>query len=276
MSVDDADALLSQPDHRVRLADVRWYLDGRSGPEAFSTGHLPGAAYVDLDTVLAAPGSPDAGRHPLPDPETFAAGMEAAGITEDTVVIAYDDASGGTASRLVWLLRATGHTAALIDGGLQAWTAQHGPDALATGPDDVAPAPAGSFERTPVNPDWLASMEDAESAGASGQPLIDARAPERYRGDVEPVDAWAGHIPGAENVFYAKNIGEDGRFAPADALRKQYEAVGVDDSSEPIVYCGSGVNACHDLVALEAAGFHGRLYPGSWSQYSALRPEPEA
>ncbi|WP_178946130.1 sulfurtransferase [Kocuria sp. TGY1127_2] len=273
-SVEDADQLLLGSDLEVRVADVRWYLDGRSGSAAFASGHLPEATFVDLDTVLAAPATAESGRHPLPDPETFAAGMEAAGIAENTVVIAYDDASGGSASRLVWLLRATGHTATLLDGGIQAWARQHGADALETGAGDEIPAPAGSFRRTPVNPEWLATMHDAETAASDGLPLLDSRAPERYRGEVEPMDPWAGHIPGALNVFHAENIGTDGHFLAAVDLRKRFGEAGVDGDTEPIVYCGSGVTACHNLVALEAAGLHGRLYPGSWSQYSALHPEP--
>ena len=276
ISVTEADRLLAEESSHAALADVRWYLDGRSGRDAYASGHLPGAAFVDLDDVLAAPATAKSGRHPLPSMDTFAAGMEAAGFTESTTVIAYDDASGASASRLVWLLRATGHRAALLDGGLQAWTATHGEHELATGSDDVVAAPAGSFHRTPVNPEWLADMGDAVEAGRSGAPLIDSRAPARYRGETEPMDAWAGHIPGAANVFHAGNIGPEGEFLPQAAIRERFTAAGVDENTTPIVYCGcSGVTACHNLVAMEAAGLHGRLYPGSWSQYSALTPAPD-
>lgn len=275
LSVTEAQKLLADPSSPTALADVRWYLDGRSGREAYAGGHLAGAAFVDLETVLAAPATPTSGRHPLPDEETFAAGMEAAGFTEETTVIAYDDASGASASRLVWLLRATGHRAALLDGGIQAWTAARGEGSLETGDPGVSPAPAGSFARTSVDPEWLATMDDAVAAGREGQPLIDSRAPARFRGDTEPMDAWAGHIPGATNVFHAKNIGADGRFIPADEIRERFAAAGGPaEGPAPIVYCGSGVTACHNLVAMEAAGLHGRLYPGSWSQYSALTPAP--
>ena len=282
IAVDQAAELIERPDVPIRVADVRWYLNGHPGLDEYRSGHVPGAAFVDLDTVLAAPGTAETGRHPLPDAETFAAGMESAGIDDESVVIAYDDASGASASRLVWLLRATGHTAMVLDGGIQAWVEAFGQESLVEGSGDVAPADPGSFARTPVNPEWTASMEDAETAGTNGRPLIDSRAPERYRGETEPMDAWAGHIPGAQNVFHAKNIGDDGRFLSAPELRKRFEDAGVPQSTDdagtasPIVYCGSGVTACHNLVAMEAAGLHGRLYAGSWSQYSALHPAPAA
>jgi thiosulfate/3-mercaptopyruvate sulfurtransferase len=253
----------------VRVVDVRWYLDGRSGSAAYEGGHIPGAAFVDLDAVLAAPASPEEGRHPLPDPEVFARGMEAAGITDRTRVIAYDDASGATASRLVWMLRATGREGAVLDGGLQAWTEAHGRESLREGAEEVEAAEPGSFSPVAVRPGWIASMEETASAAASGDPVVDARAPERYRGETEPVDPRAGHIPGALNVFHRENIRPDGLFDSPASIARRFAEAGVAGDAEPIVYCGSGVTACHDLVALEAAGIHGRLYPGSWSQYSA-------
>ncbi|MCP3426600.1 sulfurtransferase [Rothia sp. AR01] len=253
----------------VRVVDVRWYLDGRSGAAAYERGHIPGAAFVDLDTVLAAPASPAEGRHPLPDPADFARGMEAAGITDRTRVIAYDDASGASASRLVWMLRATGRTAAVLDGGIQAWTEAHGEDALRSGPEEIAPAAPGGFTPVAVHPGWLASMEETAAAAASGEPVVDARAPERYRGETEPMDPRAGHIPGALNVFHRENVGADGLFDSPAGISRRFAEAGVAGDAAPIVYCGSGVTACHDLVALEAAGIHGRLYPGSWSQYAA-------
>lgn len=243
------------------IADVRWYLDGRSGRAAHEAGHIPGSVFVDLDAVLAAPASPEAGRHPLPDPEVFAAGMRAAGISDDSIVVAYDDAGGMSAGRLVWMLRALGLDAALLDGGLAAWDGD--PSAGA----DAPPAP-GSFTARDWPADRLATIDEA--AGDADAVVVDARAPERYRGDVEPIDPRAGHIPGAVNVPFGGNLDATGRFKPSDDLRARFEAVGVAADADVIVYCGSGVTACHDLLAIEYAGLgRPRLYPGSWSQWSA-------
>jgi thiosulfate/3-mercaptopyruvate sulfurtransferase len=245
-------------DRPVVLADVRWYLDGRSGREAYERGHLPGAVFIDLDTALAGPASPAEGRHPLPDPEVFAAAMATAGINDQDQIIAYDDAGGVVASRLVWLLRATGHDAALLDGGLTAW-----PGELTT---EVPVRPASTFTARPWPVDRLASL--AETVSWPG-PVLDARDAPRFRGDIEPVDPRPGHIPGARNLPCRDNVGADGRFLPVDELRKRFAAAGVGDAADVISYCGSGVTACHNLIALEHAGLGaGRLFPGSWSQYS--------
>ena len=241
------------------LADVRWYLDGRSGREAFDRGHLPGAVFVDLDRWLAAHGSPAAGRHPLPSPETFAEGMGRLGIGDDDIVVAYDDAGGVVAARLVWMLRVTGHDAAVLDGGLAAYD---GP--LETSSPSRPPA---VFTARPWPADRLADIDDA---GDPANVVIDARDAKRFRGEVEPVDPRPGHIPGALNVPCRANLDEQGRFLPADELRRRFTEAGVTEDSDVVSYCGSGVTACHDLLALEVAGFGpGRLYPGSWSQYSA-------
>jgi len=243
------------------IVDVRWYLDGRSGRVAYEAGHLAGSVFVDLDAVLAAPATPEAGRHPLPAPEVFAAGMRVAGISDDSVVVAYDDAGGMSAGRLVWMLRALGVDAALLDGGLAAWTGD-----LATGAG--APPAPGAFAARDWPGDRLATIDEA--AGDVGAVVIDARAAERYRGDVEPVDPRAGHIPGAVNVPFGGNLDAGGRFLAPDMLRARFAAAGVRDDTDAIVYCGSGVTACHDLLALEHAGLgRGRLYPGSWSQWAA-------
>jgi thiosulfate/3-mercaptopyruvate sulfurtransferase len=226
-------------DRPVVLADVRWYLDGRSGRAAYEQGHLPGAVFIDLDTALARPASPAEGRHPLPDPEVFAAAMVAAGINDQDQVIAYDDAGGVVAARLVWMLRVTGHDAALLDGGLTAW-----PGELTT---DVPDRPAATFTARPWPADRLATL--AETVDAAGV-VLDARDPVRFRGDAEPVDPRAGHIPGARNLPCRGNVDAGGRFLPVDQLRERFAAAGVDGSGEVISYCGSGV------------------FPGSWSQYS--------
>jgi thiosulfate/3-mercaptopyruvate sulfurtransferase len=250
----------------VVLADVRWYLDGRSGRAAYDAGHLPGAVFVDLDRWLAAHGSPADGRHPLPTAEVFAKGMAALGIGDHDTVLAYDDAGGVVAARLVWMLRVTGHDAALLDGGL---TAYDGPLEQET----AARQPA-AFSPRPWPDDRLAGIDDATDPRNL---VVDARDAARFRGETEPVDPRAGHIPGAVNVACRSNVDEDGRFLPADELRRRFEAVGVREGAPVVSYCGSGVTACHNLLALELAGFAaGRLYPGSWSQYSAQPGRPVA
>lgn len=249
----------------VRIADVRWYLDGRSGRDAFESGHLPRAVFVDLDTALAGPPSPAGGRHPLPAPEVFAAGMAGAGISNGTTVIAYDDAGGTVAARLVWMLRVLGEDAALLDGGLPAWA---GPMETGCG----RPVAAGRFTIRRWPESAIATIDEA-AEGANV--VIDARDPARYRGEVEPVDPRPGHIPGAVNVPCRSNLDADDRFLPAAELRRRFEAAGAGGDRPVISYCGSGVTACHNLISLELAGFaSARLFPGSWSQYSADGDRP--
>jgi thiosulfate/3-mercaptopyruvate sulfurtransferase len=250
----------------VVLADVRWYLDGRSGRAAYDAGHLPGAVFVDLDRWLAAHADPGAGRHPLPEPEVFADGMARLGIGDGDTVVAYDDAGGIIAARLVWMLRATGHEAALLDGGMAEWD----------GPlEPAAPEPAPAvFTARPWPAERLAGIEDAVDPAAV---VLDARDPDRYRGDREPVDPRAGHVPGAVNVPCRANLDSSDRFRPVEELRATFAAAGVTADSDVVSYCGSGVTACHNLIALELAGLpQGRLYPGSWSQYSADPDRPVA
>jgi thiosulfate/3-mercaptopyruvate sulfurtransferase len=249
-------AWLAEHRDQVVLADVRWYLDGRSGEAAFEAGHLPGAVFVDLDRWLAAPGDPARGRHPLPEPEVFAQGMSEAGIGDDSTVVAYDDAGGVVAARLVWLLRATGHDAALLDGGLPA-----GGDARETGP--VGPAKA-RFTPRPWPAERLAGIDELDRAI-----LVDARDRNRYSGEFEPVDPRPGHIPGARNLPAREMLDEHGRLRPAEELRAKLGRAGVTESDEVVSSCGSGVNACHTLLVLEALGLPpGRLFPGSFSQWS--------
>jgi thiosulfate/3-mercaptopyruvate sulfurtransferase len=252
--------------HDAVLADVRWYLDGHEGRAAYNAGHLPGAVFVDLDRILAAPPSPAEGRHPLPDPEIFAAGLASLGLSDQDTIIAYDDAGGVIASRLVWMLRVTGHEAALLDGGLTAYAGD-----LETA---VTPRPAGRFTPRPWPAERLAGSEETASGTAV---VLDARDGARFRGEVEPVDPRPGHIPGARNVPCRDNVDAHGRFLPVDVLRERFAAAGVTPDSSVISYCGSGVTACHNLIALEYAGFApARLYPGSWSQYSADPARPAA
>ncbi|MCW3013758.1 MAG: putative thiosulfate sulfurtransferase [Solirubrobacterales bacterium] len=255
-------------EHRadVVLVDVRWYLDGRSGREAYERGHLPGAVFADLDRWLAGPGSPATGRHPLPDPAVFAQGMSQLGIADDDTVLAYDDAGGVIAARLVWMLRATGHEAALLDGGLDAYDGPLEQTTPSRAPTTFTPAP------------WPADrLADIDAATDTSATVLDARDRNRYRGDHEPIDPRAGHIPGARNLPCRENVDGTGRILPVAELRRRFADVGAEDGTSVVSYCGSGVTACHTLVLLEHAGLgHGRLYPGSWSQYSHAAARPIA
>lgn len=239
----------------VVLADCRWYLDGRAGRDAYDAGHIPGAVFVDLDTALTRHADPaQEGRHPLAEPADFAAAMGALGIGDDDTVVAYDDAGGVIAARLVWMLRVTGHEAALLDGGLATWEGE-----LETAP---ASPPAAEFSAREWPAERLATIDEVAAA-----PLkIDARQRERYLGEPDGVDPRAGHIPGALSVPCRENLGADGRLLPPDALRANFPFA---DDAEVVSYCGSGVTACHNLLAMEQVGLHnGRLFPGSWSQWS--------
>jgi thiosulfate/3-mercaptopyruvate sulfurtransferase len=239
----------------VVLADCRWYLDERSGRDAYEAGHIPGAVFVDLDTALTRHADPAAaGRHPLAEPDAFAAAMGELGFGDDDIVIAYDDAGGVIAARLVWMLRVTGHEAALLDGGLQGWRGE---------------LQAGSSSRPPVTfaaRDWPADRLATIDEAASASQLIDARQRERYLGGPDEVDPRAGHIPGARSVPCRENLDAAGKLLPVEQLRANF---GFDDGTEVITYCGSGITACHNLLAMEQVGLGaGRLFPGSWSQWS--------
>jgi thiosulfate/3-mercaptopyruvate sulfurtransferase len=246
------------------VADVRWYLDDRDGRAAYDAGHIPGAVFVDLDADLAAAGSPAAGRHPLPAPEDFAAAMERLGIGDDDTVIAYDDEGGVMAARLVWMLRATGHEAALLDGGIGAYD----------GPLETArpEAEAKRFTPRPWPADRVASIDDAADPA---NVVLDARQRERYLGEPNALDPRAGHIPGARSLPARENVDAEGRLLPVDDLRRRLAAVGVDGAAPIVSYCGSGVTACYNLLVAEHAGLPaGRLYPGSWSQWSSDPDRP--
>ena len=249
------------------LADVRWYLDGRSGQEAYEAGHIPGAVFVDLDKWLAGDPGAGRGRHPLPDPGTFATGMAEIGIGDDAAVVGYDDQGGVVAARLVWMLRVTGHGAALLDGGIQAYDG-----VLEQGERTVAPA---RFTARPWPQERLADIDDACDPA---HVVLDARSAERYHGNQESVDARAGHIPGARSLPCRDNLDGKGRFLPVGVLRDRFEAAGATTGSPAVVcYCGSGVTACHNLLALELCGLGpGRLYPGSWSEYAGAFDRPLA
>lgn len=248
------------------MVDVRWSpSDGIAATRrAFEEGHVPTAAFLDLDRDLAARAFVEGpGRHPLPTPERFAETMGSIGIGDDTVVVAYDDVRGSVAARLWWMLEIIGRRAALLDGGLDAWRAAGGH--IERGP---AVSRRGSFTPTPWPKDRIVDAGVVASTIRSGvSPVLDARATERYRGDTEPFDPVAGHVPGARSAPWTANLDAQGRFLPPTTLRHRYEAMGVTDAAT-IAYCGSGVTSCVDLLALRLAGFgDARLYEGSWSDW---------
>jgi len=264
----------------ARLRDPDWVVvDCRSDPAnaafgraEYAKGHLPGAIFLDMDSDLCGEHTGRNGRHPLPEPQRLVATLGAAGIGPGTQVVAYDDRGGASAARLWWLLRWLGHEAvAVLDGGITRWVAEGRP--LAT----EAPAPrAARFEGRAND----AMKVDAGFVAANLQRreavLLDARVPARYRGEMEPIDPIAGRIPGARNRPLQDNLGPDGRFKPAQALRADFDAVLAGAGPERVVhYCGSGVSACHNLLAMEIAGLPGsRLYGGSWSEWIADPSRP--
>jgi thiosulfate/3-mercaptopyruvate sulfurtransferase len=255
-------------DPGARVVDCRWSLDpSRSGRKAYAAGHLPGAVFLDIDTDLSAPGGRRGGplgRHPWPSADQVARVMGTAGIGPGVRVVAYDDQAGAHAARLWYLLRAYGHDeVAVLDGGFVKWLADGYPTTtVVPSPSPVVftPRPRAGFV---VTKDDLARPE-------AGRLVLDARAPDRYRGDAEPIDPRAGHVPGARNAPYTANLtsGPAPVFRSPDDLRAHYASLGAD-RAEPVVYCGSGITACHDLLALHLAGLPGRLYAGSWSEWSA-------
>ncbi|MGW3191885.1 sulfurtransferase [Streptomyces ardesiacus] len=266
--------------HPPVLLDVRWQLstvkaagappfDGRAEYEA---GHLPGAVYVDLDRELAsAPGAN--GRHPLPDMAEFGAAMRRAGVSQGRPVVVYDGGQGWAAARAWWLLSWTGHpNVRVLDGGLTAWEAPLSTEVPTPAEGDFTPAPGA------------AGLLDADRAAALARSgvLFDARAGERYRGEVEPIDRVGGHIPGAVSAPTTANVAADGRFLPAEELRARFTSLGATEDGAVGVYCGSGVSGAHEVLALAVAGIPAALYVGSWSEWSsdpdrpvAVGPEPQ-
>lgn len=281
ISVAELHARLDDP--HLRVVDVRWYLGqpGRGGA-AYAEAHIPGALHLDLDDELSAPQGP--GRHPLPHPDAFARRLGAAGIGSDAFVVAYDDVDGWVAARLWWMLDSLGHRpVAVIDGGLPAW--------VAAGFELTTSVPVLPPARLELARAWTGVIERDELRARLGEVvLLDARASPRYRGEVEPVDPVAGHIPTARNAPIEGNLGPDGRFLPPDELRARFRALGADaggggravGESQPVVTsCGSGTSACHHALAMRLAGLPNPvLYPGSWSDWStagypvATGPEP--
>lgn len=247
------------------LVDVRWTTAG-SDRDAFVAGHIPGARFVDLETDLSGEGGPVVGRHPLPSAEAFAASLGTAGVPDDVVVVAYDNGGSVAASRFVWMLRAIGQEATVLDGGLAAW---EGP--LESGDPAVDPIARRVVEWPAAA---IADADEVAAAAAAGL-VVDSRSAERYRGEQSPLDPRPGHVPGARSLPFSGNIGADGRLADLAELRARFESV--DAGPDTIYYCGSGVTACVNLLAGEQAGRgRGRLYVGSWSGWATDPARPVA
>jgi thiosulfate/3-mercaptopyruvate sulfurtransferase len=252
-------------DPGLRVVDCRYRLgEPGAGELLWRDAHIPGAAFMDLDRDLA--GEPgERGRHPLPDAEVFEAAARRAGIGHDTLVVAYDEMAEGGAARLWWLLRHVGHeSVTVLDGGLRGWREEGGE--LRGGEERIEP---DNFRAGPPT-DEPASAAELAPGGADRPVLLDARVPERYRGEVEPIDPVAGRIPGAVNMPFGE-LAPEGRFRAPEELRARFEAAGVASGDEAVAYCGSGVTACVLVLAAEVAGIGAtRLYPGSWSEWCAL------
>ena len=254
-------------DHWVVFDSRHDLTDPAKGRKAYQAGHIPGAYFIAMDEDLASPKNGRNGRHPLPDLARFAAKMSECGVTPQAQVVVYDDASGSYAVRLWWLLRWLGQeSVAVLDGGFPLWVKEGRPvDARVPG------TRTGEFVARPR----LGAAVDASFVDHYRQQrdarLIDARPPERYRGEKEPIDPVAGHVPGAVNRFWKENLQADGRFKSATQLRGEFEMLlGGTQASQSVHMCGSGVTACHNLFAMELAGLTGgRLYPGSWSEWCA-------
>jgi thiosulfate/3-mercaptopyruvate sulfurtransferase len=253
---------------RTRVLDVRWTLAEPDGSGAYRSGHIPGAVYVDLDGELADHSATGEGRHPLPSEEAFSTAMRRWGLRDGDTAVVVDDVAGMSAARAWWLLRHAGfHDARLLDGGLAAWRSAGLP--LEEG--EVVPEPGDATARFGAMP--VIDLDEADALGTvEGGVLLDARAGERYRGELEPIDPRAGHIPGAVSAPTAGNLDAGGRFLSVEALRARFASLGVDGAHPVAAYCGSGVNAAHEVAALAIAGIEAALYPGSFSQWSN-RPE---
>jgi len=243
-----------------------------AGAAAYAAAHVPGARFAHSDKNLSGPKTGRTGRHPLPDPQVFAAWLGANGVDASKQVVAYDHAGGASATRLWWMLRWLGHDrVAVLDGGWEGWVAEGHP----TTAQLPAPQPA-VFTPSPRAGVHVDVQFVLEHLGDAGVVVLDARAAERYRGETEPIDPVAGHIPGARNRLYKNNLDGEGRFKSAEALRSEFLGLLGDTRADQIVHqCGSGVSACHNMLAMEIAGLPGsRLYPGSWSEWCADPARP--
>ena len=274
--------LITVTDLAAHLSDSGWViydcrhdlLDIEAGRRAYAESHIPGAHFVHLDEDLSASKTGHNGRHPLPEPERVARRMGELGIGNDSQVIAYDASGGYYAARMWWMLRWLGHeSAAVLDGGWNAWLSA--PHSITNQIPEIEAAHFRARPRTDLARD---ASSVAASLGKSGPLLLDARSPDRFRGENETLDPVAGHIPGAVNRFFKLNLDAAGDFKPPAALRQDFEAILGDVApSEVVHYCGSGVTACHNLLAMEIAGLPGsRLYPGSWSEWVADPSRPVA
>ena len=266
----------------VTLLDVRWSLSGPPGQDLYAAGHIPGARFVDLDHQLAAPQTPNGagGRHPLPTAEDFQAAMRSLGVSDDRPVVVYDAADSTSAARAWWLLRYFSHSdVRVLDGGYAAWAAAGLPTVSGDAPGSSelgAVTAAGNFIAVP----GAMPVVDADAVVklANEGVLLDARAAARFRGDVEPIDPVAGHIPGAISAPTRDNVGPDDRFLPTEMLRTRFASLGANgiNGREVGVYCGSGVTAAHEVLALELSGIRAALYPGSWSDWITNPARPVA
>jgi thiosulfate/3-mercaptopyruvate sulfurtransferase len=276
ISVSDLQQALLAPGQDLLVLDCSFDLaDPAAGRRAYAAGHIPGAFYVSLDDTLSSAKTGLNGRHPLPARATFAQAIGALGATADTQVVACDNAGGMYAARLWWMLRWAGHAAvSVLDGGIAAWKAAGGAFETAVPAQRVT----GRF---PLRDSLVATVDYAQVRGQIGSPerlVVDARAADRYRGENETLDPVGGHIPGAANRFFRNNLAADGRYKPAAELRAEFAALlGERAPSSVIHQCGSGVTACHNLLAMEVAGLGGAaLYPGSWSEWCAQPGAPLA
>ena len=289
IAADELAALLAG-ERPPTLLDVRWRLGGPPGRELYQAGHIPGAVFVDLDRELAGPPG-DGGRHPLPAAEDFEAAMRHSGVDGDRLVVVYDEADSTAAARAWWLLRYFGHPSVrVLDGGFRAWTAaghaavpgpSGAPGAPGTielpGTPSIAPAPGTPLGDFSASPGHLPLLDADSAAALAGTGLLlDARAGERYRGEVEPVDPVAGHIPGAVSAPTAENVNADGTFRPAADLAARFAGLGATGDVAVGVYCGSGVTAAHETLALTLAGIPAALYVGSWSDWITDPDRPVA
>ena len=255
-------------DPALRVLDVRWYLaDPAQGAAEYASSHLPGAVFLDLETDLSDLSVPGEGRHPLPHPQTLTTRLGQLGVGSEHTIVAYDHGPSAIAARAWWLLRHLGHSrVAVLDGGMAAWATAGGPVTQEIPRHSPSTFAAAVRSNDTVDIDRIADLQ--------GALLLDARAGERYRGEIEPVDPVAGHIPGALNLPYEELVGPDSRLLPAGALRDRFTALGVTAASDVIAMCGSGVTACHLILAALVAGLpEPRLYPGSYSQWSRAHRE---
>ncbi len=260
---------LLESDAPVRVIDVRWRLDRPDGREDYLAGHIPGAVFVPLATELAAHGEPSEGRHPVPSTGALQDAARRWGVNQGDVVVAYDDAKGVSASRAWWLLRQGGVDVRVLDGGIRTWTAA----GLPIAEDDVQAEP-GDVVLDEVGGDAI-SIDEAASFADTGV-LLDARAPDRYRGDNEPLDPIAGHIPGALNIPMAAHLDAEGRILDTRTLQATFAALGVTEGTPVAAYCGSGITAAHTALVLDEIGIEAKVFPGSWSQWSNTPGRPVA